>query len=39
MPEVSRQTVQDNGVTAFRKQFPIFDKKVYLSSRSPWRGR
>jgi selenocysteine lyase/cysteine desulfurase len=32
MPEVSRQTVQDNGVTAFRKQFPIFDKKVYLSS-------
>src|SRR5437879_6559208 len=32
MPEVSRQTVQDNGVTAFRKQFPIFDQKIYLSS-------
>jgi selenocysteine lyase/cysteine desulfurase len=32
MPEVSRQTVEDNGVTAFRKQFPIFDHKVYLSS-------
>jgi selenocysteine lyase/cysteine desulfurase len=32
MPEVSRQTVQDNGVTAFRKQFPIFENKVYLSS-------
>jgi selenocysteine lyase/cysteine desulfurase len=32
MPEVSRQTVQDNGVVAFRKQFPIFDQKVYLSS-------
>jgi selenocysteine lyase/cysteine desulfurase len=32
MPEVSRHTVQDNGVAAFRKQFPIFDQKVYLSS-------
>ena len=32
MPEVSRQTVQDNGVAAFRKQFPIFDQKIYLSS-------
>jgi selenocysteine lyase/cysteine desulfurase len=32
MPEVSRQTVQDDGVAAFRKQFPIFDQKVYLSS-------
>jgi selenocysteine lyase/cysteine desulfurase len=32
MPEVSRQTVQDNGVAAFRKQFPIFEQKVYLSS-------
>jgi len=32
MPEVSRQTDQDNGVAAFRKQFPIFDHKVYLSS-------
>jgi selenocysteine lyase/cysteine desulfurase len=29
---MSRQTVQDNGIAAFRKQFPIFDKKVYLSS-------
>ncbi len=32
MPEVSRQTAHDNGVAAFRKQFPIFDQKVYLSS-------
>jgi selenocysteine lyase/cysteine desulfurase len=32
MPEVSRQTAQDNGVEAFRKQFPIFDQKIYLSS-------
>jgi selenocysteine lyase/cysteine desulfurase len=32
MPEVSRQTVQDKGVAAFRKQFPIFDQKIYLSS-------
>ena len=32
MPEVSRQTIQDNGVAAFRKQFPIFDQKIYLSS-------
>jgi selenocysteine lyase/cysteine desulfurase len=32
MPEVSRQTVEDNGVAAFRKQFPIFDQKIYLSS-------
>jgi selenocysteine lyase/cysteine desulfurase len=32
MPEVSRQTAPDNGVAAFRKQFPIFDQKVYLSS-------
>ncbi|HVS05972.1 MAG TPA: aminotransferase class V-fold PLP-dependent enzyme [Candidatus Dormibacteraeota bacterium] len=29
---MSRPTVQDNGVAAFRKQFPIFDQKVYLSS-------
>jgi selenocysteine lyase/cysteine desulfurase len=29
---VSRQTAQDNGVEAFRKQFPIFDQKIYLSS-------
>jgi selenocysteine lyase/cysteine desulfurase len=32
MPEVSRQSGQENGVAAFRKQFPIFDQKVYLSS-------
>jgi len=32
MPEVLRQTVQDDGVAAFRKQFPIFDQKIYLSS-------
>ncbi|TMD10738.1 MAG: aminotransferase class V-fold PLP-dependent enzyme [Chloroflexi bacterium] len=32
MPEVSRQTAQDDGVAAFRKQFPIFDQKIYLSS-------
>jgi selenocysteine lyase/cysteine desulfurase len=32
MPEVSRQPIEDNGVAAFRKQFPIFDQKVYLSS-------
>jgi selenocysteine lyase/cysteine desulfurase len=32
MPEVLRQTAQDNGVEAFRKQFPIFDQKIYLSS-------
>ena len=32
MPEVSRHTDQDNGVAKFRKQFPIFDQKVYLSS-------
>jgi selenocysteine lyase/cysteine desulfurase len=32
MPEVLRQTDQDNGVAAFRKQFPIFDQKIYLSS-------
>ena len=32
MPEVSRPTDQDNGVAAFRKQFPIFDQRVYLSS-------
>ena len=32
MPEVSRQPIEDNGVAAFRKQFPIFDRKVYLSS-------
>src|SRR5437879_13153681 len=32
MPEVSRPTAQDNGVAAFRRQFPIFDKKIYLSS-------
>src|SRR6202162_1113964 len=32
MPEVSRSTGQDNGVAKFRKQFPIFQQKVYLSS-------
>ena len=32
MPEVSRQTVHDNSAQAFRKQFPIFDQKIYLSS-------
>jgi selenocysteine lyase/cysteine desulfurase len=32
MPEVLRQTVQDNDAAAFRKQFPIFDQKIYLSS-------
>ena len=32
MPEVSRQTAQASGVAAFRKQFPIFDQKIYLSS-------
>jgi selenocysteine lyase/cysteine desulfurase len=32
MPEVSRQPARDNGVEAFRKQFPIFDQKIYLSS-------
>ena len=32
MPEVLRQTVPDNGVETFRKQFPIFDQKIYLSS-------
>ena len=32
MPEVSRPTDHDNGVAVFRKQFPIFEKKVYLSS-------
>jgi selenocysteine lyase/cysteine desulfurase len=32
MPEVLRQTIQDNGVEAFRQQFPIFDQKIYLSS-------
>src|SRR5437660_1626511 len=32
MPEVSRHPDQVDGVTAFRKQFPIFDEKVYLSS-------
>ena len=32
MPEVLRQTVPDSGVAAFRKQFPIFDQKIYLSS-------
>ena len=32
MPEVLRKTVPDNGAAAFRKQFPIFDKKIYLSS-------
>src|SRR5207302_4005373 len=25
-------TAQDSGVAAFRKQFPIFDQKIYLSS-------
>src|SRR5437764_4474945 len=32
MPEVSRQTAQGDVVAAFRKQFPIFDQKIYLSS-------
>jgi len=32
MPEVSRPTDSDNGVAAFRKQFPIFEQKIYLSS-------
>ena len=32
MPEVLRQTVDDDGVAAFRQQFPIFDQKIYLSS-------
>ena len=32
MPEVSRPTPLDNGVAAFRKQFPIFEQKIYLSS-------
>jgi selenocysteine lyase/cysteine desulfurase len=32
MPEVSRHPDQVDGVAAFRKQFPIFDEKVYLSS-------
>jgi selenocysteine lyase/cysteine desulfurase len=32
MPEVSRHPDQVDGVAAFRKQFPIFDQKVYLSS-------
>jgi selenocysteine lyase/cysteine desulfurase len=32
MPEVSRPTGSDNGVVAFRKQFPIFEQKIYLSS-------
>jgi len=32
MPEVSRQTAPENGVAAFRKQFPIFDQRIYLSS-------
>jgi selenocysteine lyase/cysteine desulfurase len=32
MPEVSRSPDQVNGAAAFRKQFPIFEQKVYLSS-------
>lgn len=32
MPDVSRPIDQDDGVIAFRKQFPIFDHKVYLAS-------
>jgi selenocysteine lyase/cysteine desulfurase len=32
MPEVLRQTVDDDAVAAFRQQFPIFDHKIYLSS-------
>jgi len=32
MPEVSRHPDQIDGAAAFRKQFPIFDQKVYLSS-------
>ncbi len=31
MPEVKR-SVADHGVAAFRKQFPIFNDKIYLSS-------
>jgi selenocysteine lyase/cysteine desulfurase len=32
MPEVSRSPDRVNGAAAFRKQFPIFEQKVYLSS-------
>ena len=32
MPEVSRLFNQVDGAAGFRKQFPIFDDKVYLSS-------
>src|SRR5256714_8667791 len=32
MPEVLRETAPDNGVAGFRKQFPIFDQQIYLSS-------
>ena len=32
MPEVSRLFDQVDGAAGFRKQFPIFDDKVYLSS-------
>jgi selenocysteine lyase/cysteine desulfurase len=32
MPDVSRPIDQDDGVLEFRKQFPIFDQKVYLAS-------
>jgi selenocysteine lyase/cysteine desulfurase len=32
MPEVPRHPDPLNGAAAFRKQFPIFDQKVYLSS-------
>ena len=32
MPEVSRHPDPVDGVAGFRKQFPIFDQKVYLSS-------
>ena len=32
MPEVSTGIAQPDGVAAFRKQFPIFDQQIYLSS-------
>src|ERR1700716_3714292 len=32
MPEVSRQTDEGGAFGAFRKRFPIFDQKIYLSS-------
>lgn len=32
MPEVKRVTDSADGAAAFRRQFPIFDQKIYLSS-------